>query len=147
MRLSAAVTDSVTRRLPKFISPKQHAIADCIFAGMFLVTGALYWRRNRRVALSALACGGAEVANILLTNYPGERGKAISFPLHGKIDFGIAAMSAVMPEFMSFTDDPKRKFFLRQSVLITAVTNLTGFKTPPARSYGFNRKGRTVTAA
>jgi hypothetical protein len=146
MRVSTAVTDSVTRRLPKFVSHKQHAIADCIFAGSFLLTGALYWRRNKRASISALACGGAELANILLTNYPGERGKALSFPLHGRIDFGIAAMSALMPEFMSFTDDPKKKFFLWQSVLLTTVTNLTNFDAARTRGYGFNRKGRIVTA-
>jgi hypothetical protein len=147
MRMSTAVTDSITRRLPKFVSPKQHAIADCIFAGTFLLTGALHWRRNRRASIGALACGGAELANILLTNYPGERGKALAFPLHGRIDFGIAAMSALMPEFMSFNQDAKKKFFLRQSVLITALTNLTNFGSARERRYGINRRPRTVTAA
>jgi hypothetical protein len=146
MRVSAAVTDSVTRRLPKFLSHKQHAIADCVFAGTFLLTGALQWRRNKRVAIGALACGGAQVANMLLTNYPGERGKALSFPLHGRVDFGIAAMSAVMPEFMSFTDDPKKKFFLRQSVLITAITNLTNFNGTREGRNAFNKRRRTVAA-
>jgi hypothetical protein len=148
MRVATAVTDSVTRRLPKFVSPKQHAIADCLFAGTFLLAGALYWRRNRRASISALACGGAELANILLTNYPGERGKALGFPLHGRIDFGVAAMSALMPEFMSFNHDPRKKFFLRQSVLITAITNLTNFGSARAgRRYGFKQRGRAVTAA
>jgi hypothetical protein len=125
MPISAALTDAATRRAPKFISPKAHAVIDYLLIGAFLVTGALFWRRNRRAAISALMCGGAKLTNTLLTNYPGGVVQGISFPLHRKIDFGLAALTATMPEFMSFHDHPEKKFFATQAAVITAVTNLT----------------------
>jgi hypothetical protein len=125
MPISAAVTDAATRRAPKFISPKAHAVIDYLMIGAFLVTGALFWRRNRRAAISALICGGAELTNTLLTDYRGGVVQGISFPLHRKIDFGLAAMTATMPEFMSFHDHPEKDFFATQAAVITAVTNLT----------------------
>ncbi len=99
MPFSTAATDAITRRAPKFISPKAHAVIDYLMIGTFFVTGALFWRRNRRAAISALMCG--------------------------KIDFGLAAMTATMPEFMSFHGHPENKFFVTQAAIITAVTNLT----------------------
>jgi hypothetical protein len=93
--------------------------------GAFLVTGALYWRRHKRAALSAFICGGAELALSLITDYPGGVKKVISFPTHCKVDLGLAAMTATMPEFMGFKDDREKRFFLAQSAGITLATNLT----------------------
>ncbi len=104
MPFSTAATDAITRRAPKFISPKAHAVIDYLMIGTFFVTGALFWRRNRRAAISALMCGGAELTNTLFTDYP---------------------MTATMPEFMSFHGHPENKFFVTQAAIITAVTNLT----------------------
>ncbi|PYX23031.1 MAG: hypothetical protein DMG87_06540 [Acidobacteria bacterium] len=125
MPFSTAATDAITRRAPKFISPKAHAVIDYLMIGTFFVTGALFWRRNRRAAISALMCGGAELTNTLFTDYPGGVAPVISFPFHRKIDFGLAAMTATMPEFMSFHGHPENKFFVTQAAIITAVTNLT----------------------
>ena len=71
--------------------------------------------------------GGAELANTLLTDYAGGVKKVISFRNHGKIDIGLAAMTATMPEFMSFRDTREKNFFLAQAGMMTAVTNLTDF--------------------
>jgi hypothetical protein len=49
----------------------------------------------------------------------------ISFRTHREIDFGLAAMTATMPEFLAFDDDSSRKFFLAQGVLITVANELT----------------------
>src|SRR5207253_2455248 len=76
-------------------------------------------------AISALMCGGAELTNTLFTDYPGGVAPVISFPFHRKIDFGLAAMTATMPEFMSFHGHPENKFFVTQAAIITAATNLT----------------------
>jgi hypothetical protein len=51
----------------------------------------------------------------------------ISFPTHGKIDMGLAAMTATLPEFMDFKDGQDMGFFRAQAVLITANTGLTDF--------------------
>jgi hypothetical protein len=121
-----SITGAVTRRMPKALSPKGHAIADYITAAGFLLGAALFWRRNKHAAVSALICGGAELALSLLTDYPGGITDAISFPTHLKLDLGMAAMSASMPEFMRFDDDREKWFFIMQSAGITAVTELTG---------------------
>jgi hypothetical protein len=116
----------VARRMPKAISPKGHAIADYVTIAGFFLGAAMFWRRNKHAAVSALICGGAELALSLLTDYPGGVVDAISFPTHLKLDLGLAAMTASMPEFMKFDDDSQKWFFLLQSGQMTAVTELTG---------------------
>src|SRR5947209_13156162 len=111
----------VARRLPKAISPKGHAIADYVTIAGFFLGAAMFWRRNKHAALSALICGGAELAVSLLTDYPGGVTDAISFPTHLKLDLGLAAMTAAMPEFMGFDDDSKKWFFTLQSGQIAVV--------------------------
>src|SRR6266446_9875481 len=127
MPMLTSATHVLTKRMPKIISPKAHAVADYFTAGAFLLTGAIYWSRNKRAALGAFVCGGAELATSLLTDYPGGVKKVISFRNHGRIDLGLAAMTATMPEFMGFRHDREKPFFLAQAALITAVTDLTDF--------------------
>ena len=127
MPMLTSATNVLTRRMPKIISPNAHAVVDYLTAGSFLLTGAIYWSRNKRAALGAFICAGAELATSLLTDYPGGVKKVISFRNHGKIDLGLAAMTATMPEFMSFRDDREKTFFLAQAGVMTAATNLTDF--------------------
>ena len=127
MPILTRATHVLTKRMPKIISPKAHAVVDYVTAGAFLLTGAFYWSRNKRAALGAFVCGGAELATSLLTDYPGGVKKVISFRNHGRIDLGLAAMTATMPEFMGFRHDREKSFFLAQAALITAVTDLTDF--------------------
>jgi len=144
MPMPTSATHMLTKRMPKVISPKAHAFVDYITAGAFLLTGAFYWSRNKRAALGAFVCGGAELATALLTDYPGGVKKVISFRNHGKIDIGLAAMTATMPEFMSFRDTREKNFFLAQAGMMTAVTNLTDFgQISRARS---QRRKRTKAA-
>ena len=114
-------------RLPKFIKPQAHAVLDYAVAGTFLLVGALYWRRNRRAAISSFICGGAAAANSLMTDYPGGAWKKISYRTHGKIDAGLAGITAAMPRLMSFSDDAESKFFTTQSMAETAITAVTDF--------------------
>ena len=121
------IAGAVSSRMPKALSPKAHAIADYIVVGSLLLAGALFWRKNKRAAMSALICGGAELALNLLTDYPGGIRKVIHPRTHERIDLGLAAMTAAMPEFMEFDDDKKRHFFLLQSGAVTVLANLTEF--------------------
>jgi hypothetical protein len=125
MALLNSAVSLATKKLPKAVTPKGHAVIDYLTVGAFLVTGALYWRRHKRAALSAFICGGAELALSLITDYPGGVKKIISFPTHCKVDLGLAAMTATMPEFMGFKDDREKRFFLAQSAGITLAANLT----------------------
>ena len=98
-------------KLPKVIKPRPHAIIDYAVAGSFMLMGALWWRRNRRAAVGSLICGGATAVNSLLTDYPGGMLRVISYRNHGRIDAGIAGLTAAMPRFMNFRNQPEARFF------------------------------------
>jgi hypothetical protein len=129
--------------VPRFISPKGHAIIDYMTIGSFFMSAAWFWSRSKRAALAAAICGGADLAISLLTDYPGGMKKAIPFRIHGDIDLGLATMTAAMPEFLAFEDDHEKKFFLAQGAMITAVRELTKFSKP---SFA-DRTRRTTKAA
>lgn len=119
----------LTKHMPKVISPRTHAVLDYVAAGTFLAGGVLLLkrRRDKRAGIAALVCGVAETVTSLLTDYPGGVTGLISFPTHGKIDMGLAAMTATLPEFMDFADGDDMGFFRAQAVLITANAGLTDF--------------------
>ena len=117
----------LTKRLPKVISPTAHAVIDYVSAATFFAVGALYFRRNKRAAISAIICGAAETVTSLLTDYPGGVADMISFPSHGKIDVGLAAMTAALPEFMDFSDERENALFRNQALVKTIATGLTDF--------------------
>ncbi len=114
-------------KLPKVIKPRPHAIIDYAVAGSFMLMGALWWRRNRRAAVGCLICGGATAVNTLLTDYPGGMFRVISYRNHGRIDAGIAGLTAAMPRFMNFRNKPESKFFEVRALGQTAITGLTDF--------------------
>jgi len=118
-----------TKHMPKIISPQAHAVLDYVAAGTFLAGGILLLmrRRDKRAGVSALICGVAETVTSLLTDYPGGVTGLIRFPTHGKIDMGLAAMAATLPEFMDFADGQDMGFFRAQALLITANAGLTDF--------------------
>src|SRR5262245_13237186 len=115
------------KALPKLISPKAHAAVDCSAIVLFLAGSALFWRTNKRAAIASLLCGVAEAGVTVLTDYSGERERAINLPLHRKIDFGLSTMTSTMPEFLAFAGEKERAFFVAQSVLIAGVTAVTDF--------------------
>ena len=114
-------------RMPKVIKPQAHAVIDYLVAGSFFITAGIYWRRNKRAAVSSLICGGVTTVNSVLTDYPGGIWKAMSFRTHGKLDAGLAGLTATMPRLMGFDEDSESKFFTMQSMLETAVTAMTDF--------------------
>ena len=128
MPVITAVANAVTKPLPRVMSPKAHAVADYLVMGSMLLAGVLLWRRNPRAAAGALLCAGAELATNLLTDYPGGAARVISYRTHGKIDVGLAAMMATMPEFLGFHDEKERNFFLGAAAAVTAAANLTDFR-------------------
>lgn len=134
MPVFTSIANALTKPLPKVLSPKAHAIADYATVGAFAATAAVYWKRNKRAAIGCLICAGAGAIVNLLTDYPGGAADVISYRTHAKIDIGLAAMSATMPEFMAFPDDREKTFFLAQAAGITAITNLTDFEEFPLSS-------------
>jgi hypothetical protein len=117
--------------LPRMVTPNGHAVVDMMIAGVFLATAGLFWRQNRRAAAASLLCGGAQLGVSLLTDYGGGNRKPIRFSTRRKLDLGLAAMTAAMPEFLNFKHEPQRKFFMAQGMVITVTNELTRF--PQAR--------------
>ena len=127
MPISTGAVDTATRLMPKLIPGRAHLLLDCVTIASFFLTGARYWRRNKPAALAAYLCGSAAAANTILTSYPRRNSGIYRLPMHGKIEYGIAAMSAVMPELMSFQNEPEKGFFVTQAALMIAAANLTNF--------------------
>jgi hypothetical protein len=113
---------------PKAIQPATHALIDCAIAGTFLLMAARLWQRNRRAAIGSLICGGAAAANIVLTDYPGGALDFISYKTHGRVDSGLAGITAAMPRLMGFSGEPEARAFGMMALAETAVSGLTDFK-------------------
>jgi hypothetical protein len=122
-------TRLLSRHLPKVISPKTHAIIDyaVVATGFFAVARAA-WNSNKKAALTSLACGIAEVTNILLTDMPGGVFKVIDFPTHGRVDAGFSSVAMALPNLMDFTGEWPAWFFRAHGMAIAAVTGMTDFE-------------------
>jgi hypothetical protein len=127
MPISTKVTELATKPLPKIISPGIHAAIDWGTAAAFLTAGALLWKKNRRVALGAMICGDLLGSLIFLTDCPGGVWKKISFETHGKIDPGVSALVASMPNLLGFSDEKESKLFQSLGIGLAAVRSLTAF--------------------
>lgn len=115
------------RRMPKVINPTTHAVLDYVVAGSFLLRTAMLWKRNRRAAAAALICGGATLANALVTDYPGGVFRKISFRTHGRNDSAIAGFTASAPRMLGFAHDNESRFFSAEALAAIVVTGLTDF--------------------
>ena len=133
MPFTQTATKMLADRMPKVIDPKTHAIIDYAVAGSFLAMAGFYWKRNKRAAIAALMCGSAVAATSMLTDYPGGIRKAISFQTHGKIDAGLAGLTATAPSFFAFNDDDEAAFFRTMAIGESLVTGLTDFDRPTGK--------------
>jgi hypothetical protein len=135
------VVKMAAKPMPDIVSPRVRAVLDYMIAGAFFASAGWFWRRNKRAAVAALLCGGGELSVSLLTDYPGGVRREIKFSTRRKLDLGLAAMTASMPEFLNFKDEPERKFFTMQGVLVTAANELTKF---PESSGESKERGRAA---
>lgn len=116
------------KRLPKVIGPRTHAVIDYAVAGAFFSIGILFWSRNKRAAIGALICGTVTALNSVVTDYPGGIWKEMSYQNHGRVDAGLAGLTAAMPNMLDFSDDAEARFFEFQATAETVVTVLTDFE-------------------
>lgn len=107
------------------VSAEAHAVLDYVMVGSSFMSALWFWRKSKRAAVAALISGGAGLAVTLLTDYPGGVMKIISLRKHREIDFGLGAMTATLPEFLAFQDEPEKKFFLIQGAMISVLSELT----------------------
>lgn len=125
MPLLLKAAKAITDRLPKVISPGAHAAIDYGTAATFLAMSAVYWRRHRPAAVSAMICGLSESLVAMMTDYPGG---LLSLEAHARIDVGLALLTATIPEFMKFEDRHEARFFNLQALAMASVAGLTDFK-------------------
>jgi hypothetical protein len=125
------VAKIVALPIPRVLSPRVHAGVDYVRIGIFVAGAGRYWRRNKRVAIAALVCAGAETALDLLTDYDGRSGKPLNFHTHRELEIGLASMAAAMPALMGFEKEPARNLFLAQGVASTVVLEITRFPKQP----------------
>jgi len=116
---------ALANRMPKVISPTTHAVIDYATIGTWFALGAWMFGRNKRAGISALICGGAELATTLITDFPGGVADVISFPTHLNIDMGLAATATALPNFMGFDDEDEAKWFRIMGLNVTAVTAMS----------------------
>jgi len=127
MPILEQATKWATNKMPKAINPTVHAIIDYGMAASFFAMAALFWKRNKRAAISCLVCGGADATISLLTDYPGGVTDAMSFETHGRIDFGMSGLISSMPNLLRFDDEKESAFFRVQGMAMAAVAGLTDF--------------------
>ena len=134
MALINQATNLIGDRLPKVITPRAHAWIDYATAATFFLLAAVSWKSNRRAAWAALACGTAEVTNVLITNFPGGVKPLISFETHGKVDATMAGAVSSLPHLLGFAHEPDATYFRAQGLAIATVTALTDFRNEGHRS-------------
>jgi hypothetical protein len=125
MLILNSLAQAAVKPFSQSIDQRTHAILDYANVGVFLLAGGIFWKRSKRAAAGALVAATAALTINLLTDYPGGVKKRITFNRHREIDFGLAALAATMPEFLTFKEDPEHKFFLAEGALISALTNLS----------------------
>jgi len=125
MELAEIGARALSNRLPKVISPRNHAIIDYATAGTFFLMTGLMWKRHKRAAIAALGCGINEVTNAMLTDFPGGVAGVISYPTHLKMDAGFAGVVASLPNLLGFTDEWPSIYFRSQGMAIAANAGMS----------------------
>ena len=132
MPLTDMAARALADKLPKVIDAKTHAFIDYGTAAACFALGAMFWSRNKRASIGAMLCGGAIVATSMITDYPGGVKKMLSFQTHGKVDAGLAGMTAAIPNFLAFSNEEEAKYFRTLALAETVVTGLTDFDSAPS---------------
>jgi hypothetical protein len=117
----------VAPKLPKMISPTAHAVIDYAVFGAFFAAGALLWKKNKRASLAAYLCADIVGSLAFLTDMPGGVWKKISFETHGRIDPGLSALAASVPEMLAFKDEREAKLFQGMGIAMAVVGGLTDY--------------------
>jgi hypothetical protein len=133
---------TLTRQMPKVISPRVHGFIDYGVAAGFFLGAILFWKRHKRAAIASLCCGAAELTTTLVTDFPAGVTDAISFETHGKIEAGLAATAGMVPTMLMFGSDPEAWFFRAQALGITGVAGVTEWDRPTSLEGDRPRRNR-----
>jgi hypothetical protein len=112
-------------RLPKVISPAQHAVLDYSVAATFFAFGLSVLSRHRPAAALAFVNGAMIVGMSMLTNYPGGIFRTLSFRAHRTGDIAQAALAGLGPILFGFANDAEAKYFYGQAASEAGVIAAT----------------------
>src|SRR5215813_1073655 len=127
MPIANTAARAVAPKLPKMISPTAHAVIDYAVFGAFFTAGTLLWKKNKRASLAAYLCADIVGSLAFLTDMPGGVWKKISFETHGRIDPGLSALAAAIPEMLAFKDEKEARLFQGMAIGMAVVGGLTDY--------------------
>src|SRR5205814_3889582 len=127
MPIAHKAAKAVAPKLPKTINPTAHAVIDYAMFGAFFTAGALLWNKNKRASLAAYLCADIVGSLAFLTDMPGGVWKKISFETHGRIDPGLSALAASIPEMLAFKNEREAKLFQGMGIAMAVVGGLTHY--------------------
>jgi len=129
MRSDISTPDLLTTRIPKVISPAQHAVLDYSVAATFFVMGTRFMHRHRAAAALAFLNGAMVLGMSLLTDYPGGVIRTLSFRGHRTGDMAQAGLAALGPVLLGFANDAEAKYFYGQALSEVGVIAATDWRT------------------
>ena len=113
--------------MPRVISAKAHSIIDYIHAGTNFAAAVLFRKSNTRASNAAFALGAGVLVNTLMTDYPLGIFRLYSFKVHGILDYGTAAASAMLPLLLGISDTPQAAFFNLQGAGETLIAGISDY--------------------
>jgi hypothetical protein len=125
---------TLTRSVPKVISPAGHAVADYGAAASLLALGVRLRDRNSRASTFAFVNAGLVLLSSLMTDYPGGIAGGMSFKTHGIVDVMQAGMLAAGPSLLGFAGTHEARLFYGQAALELAVVSATDWDALPSNA-------------
>jgi hypothetical protein len=144
MALAQTGIRTITNRLPKVISPRNHAIIDYISAGSFALGAVLMWKNHKRAAIAAIGAAAAEANNVMMTKMPGGVWKLYSQDTHAKLDVVLSGSVEAIPNLLMFGDEWPAWFFRAKGLMLAAVTGMTDFDFERQSSSSSRRRNRSA---
>jgi hypothetical protein len=129
---------------PRVISSKTHAVIDYIHAGTNFAAAIFFGRRNKRAAIAAGALGAAVLGNALMTDYELGVFRLWNFKVHGMLDYGVAATSALLPVILGINDTPEAVYFYGQGGGETLIAGMSDYDDNSGAADQWDRRGSGI---
>jgi hypothetical protein len=115
-------------RMPRVISAKTHGVIDYIHAATNFLAGFAFRKRSRKASNAAFALGAGVLANALMTDYPLGVFRVYSFKVHGVLDYGVAGLSATLPEMLRLKrNSAPAQYFYGQGAGETVIAGISNY--------------------
>jgi hypothetical protein len=113
---------------PRVISSRTHAAIDYVHAATNFLAGALFWKRNRAAAGAAFFLGANVLTNALMTDYELGVFRTWNFRVHGVLDYGVAATSAMLPALLGLEEESaEARYFYAQGAGETLIAGMSNY--------------------